>query len=72
MLSDGSYDAIVVDATDHGDGSLSVELTVLAGTHKGEMVSVTANGLRRDPLDLLAVPATISVVDGKPTVRFEG
>ncbi|MEJ7584386.1 MAG: hypothetical protein WKF43_09955 [Acidimicrobiales bacterium] len=74
VLSDGSYEAIVVDAADDddGSGSIVVELTVLSGTHKGEMVSVTARGWRRDPLDLLAVPATITVVDGEPAVHLEG
>ena len=70
-LADGSYDALVVDATAADDGSIGVELTIVAGEAKGEVVALRAEGLARDPLDLLGVPATITVVDGAPSVRFE-
>lgn len=72
MFPDGSYDVIVVDA-DHGDdATLVLELAIAAGEHKGEVVTVTAAGLDRDPLDVLAVPATLVVEDGRPTVTLEG
>ena len=58
--SDGDANAIVV-----------VELTVLAGGHKGEVVSVRATGWSGDPLDLLGLPATITVSGGEPSVVFE-
>jgi hypothetical protein len=70
-LADGTYDALVVDAEDRGDGSTGVELTIVAGTAKGEVVKLVARNLRGDPLDLLGVPATITVRDGSPAVRFE-
>jgi hypothetical protein len=75
MLPDGRYDAFVVDATaDTGraPGAFHLELTIIAGDHKGEMVAVAATGLRRDEVDLLGVPATLVVVDGEPSVRLEG
>ncbi|CAN5744795.1 hypothetical protein BH20ACT2_BH20ACT2_23560 [soil metagenome] len=74
MLADGTYDAIVVDVTERdGDpGALHLELTVLSGAHKGEVVTVRATGVARDPLDLLAVPATLTVADGTPAVTLEG
>ncbi len=72
MLADGTYEAIVVDATDgRSADEVVVELAVAAGKHKGEVVAVTATGLGRDPLDLLAVPATIQVRDGVPTLNLE-
>ena len=70
-LPDGTYDALVVDAADHDDGSVSVDLTIVAGAVKGEVVSLRTAGLTGDPLDLLGVPATISVTGGVPSVRFE-
>lgn len=70
-LPDGTYDALVVDATPHDDGSVAVELTIVAGAVKGEVVTLRATGLGGDPLDLLGVPATITVTDGEPSVRFE-
>ncbi len=72
MLTDGTYDAMVVDASEADGGAIVLELTVLAGAHKGEMIALTATGLGRDALDLLAVPATLTVVDGVPRVRLEG
>jgi hypothetical protein len=72
MLDDGTYDALVVDAAEADDGGLELELTVLTGDHKGELVTVRATGLERDPLDLLAVPATLVVQGGQPKVRLEG
>ncbi|HEX5945115.1 MAG TPA: hypothetical protein VFY82_02510 [Acidimicrobiales bacterium] len=70
-LADGSYDALVVDAVEHDDGSVSVDLTIIAGASKGEVVTLRATGLEGDPLDLLGVPATITVAGGSPSVRFE-
>jgi hypothetical protein len=70
-LADGTYDALAVDAREGDDGSVTVELTIVAGLAKGEVVSLRATGLAGDPLDLLGVPATITVADGVPSVRFE-
>ncbi|MCU1496373.1 MAG: hypothetical protein JWM47_326 [Acidimicrobiales bacterium] len=73
MLEDGTYDAIVVDAEEgEAPGTIVVELAIAAGPHRGELVPVTATGLDRDPLDLLAVPATITVAGGVPSVSLEG
>lgn len=72
MLADGRYDAMVVDATDTPEGAIALDLTVLDGPHKGEMVTVTASGLHRDSADLLALPATLTVADGQPWVALEG
>lgn len=73
VLEDGSYDAIVVDAeAGSTPETVALELAVAAGPHRGEVVAVTARDLGRDPLDLLAVPATIVVLDGAPTLTLEG
>jgi uncharacterized protein YcnI len=70
VLPDGSYDAFIIDATREGD-TLHVELTIIAGDHKGDVVSVAAEGVERDELDLMGVPATIVVDGGTPVVSFE-
>jgi hypothetical protein len=70
-LPDGTYDAIVVDADDAGDGVTAIELTVLAGPHKGQVLELRGPSGARDPIDLLGVPATITVADGRPSVRLE-
>lgn len=71
MLDDGTYDAMVVDASDDA-GVVVLELAVLTGPHKGDVVTVRADGLEQDPLELLAVPATLTVAGGEPTVQLEG
>ena len=72
MLVDGSYDVVVVDASEGAtEGDLTVELAVLGGPHKGEMVTITARGLDRDPLDLLASPGTLVVAAGAPRFVLE-
>ncbi|CAN5799148.1 hypothetical protein BH10ACT1_BH10ACT1_11130 [soil metagenome] len=73
MLTDGTYEAIVVDA-EAGDapGTIAIELAIAAGPRRGELTSITVGGLDRDPLDLLAVPATIVVAHGRPTLTLEG
>lgn len=70
-LTDGTYDALVVDTTENDDGSVSVDLTIIAGPAKGEVVTLRATGLESDPLDLLGVPATLTVADGDPSLRLE-
>lgn len=70
MLDDGTYDALVFDADEDGDG-LNVELTILSGEHKGAVVSVRTTGWSGDAIALLGIPATITVADGTPSVTFE-
>lgn len=72
MLDDGRYDALVVDADVGPDGGLVLDVTILAGPYKGEVLQVRAEGIERDPLDLLATPATLTVTAGRPDLRLEG
>ncbi|CAN5188691.1 hypothetical protein BH18ACT4_BH18ACT4_14830 [soil metagenome] len=67
VLHDGRYDAFVVDVSRSGD-EVALELTIVAGTHKGEMVTVPAArvaGLRREPIELLGLALTLVVEDGR-------
>jgi hypothetical protein len=72
LLPDGTYDALVVDASTARDGSVRVEVTIIAGQAKGRVVSLRSADLTdTDPLDLLGVPATLTVTDGDPALRIE-
>ena len=64
-LPDGTYDVVVVDAT-ADDDALAIEITILAGAHKGEVVGIRAIGLDVDELELLGLPGTLTVEDGAP------
>jgi hypothetical protein len=74
VLADGTYDVIVVDATTAGhddpDG-LRLDLTILAGDHKGEVVPMRASGLGVDEIDALGMPGTLTVRDGKPSITLD-
>lgn len=72
MIDDGRYDVIVVDAEDEPDSdSLRLDVAIAGGPHRGEVLSLTARDLGRDPIDLLAVPGTLTVEDGVPTIVLE-
>jgi hypothetical protein len=70
-LSDGVYDAFVVDARVHGDGRTTLELTIIAGEHKGEVLELTATGLEGDEIELMGMPATVTIDGGTPRVRID-
>ena len=73
MLADGTYDAIVVDATDvdAGDAGVRLELTIVAGPHKGDVVAVRAEHLAMTAVETLGLPARLVVTDQRPEVVLE-
>jgi hypothetical protein len=71
MLPDGTYDVFVVDAESVGADGLRLELTILDGDQKGEVVSMRAEGLRIGELDALGLPGTLTVLQGQPSVALE-
>lgn len=68
MLEDGTYDVMVVDAEATGDGdALRLDITVLDGPHKGEVVGLVATGLGVCDVDALGMPGTLTVSVGEPS-----
>lgn len=78
VLPDGTYDAFVIDATTadqpslDGTTAMTLDLTITTGEHKGEVLTITATGLAQSDVDLLGMPATLTVADGKPTIQIDG
>ena len=70
MLPDGTYDVFVVDAEADGP-TLRLDLTILAGEQKGEMVSMQATGLDVNEVDALGTPGTLTVAGGEPSLALE-
>ena len=70
MLPDGVYDVFLVDAVEEG-GIIHLELTILAGEQKGELVRLASPNLLGEPALLLGTPGTLSVTDGAPNLRLE-
>ena len=72
MLEDGTYDVMVVDAEATAEGdALRLDITVLAGAHKGEVVTLTATGLGVCDVDALGMPGTLTVSAGEPSLVIE-
>lgn len=72
VLPDGTYDIFVVDAEAGTEpGTMRLDVTVLDGPHKGEVVSVQTSGLGVDEVDALGIPGTLSVRDGQPSLALE-
>jgi len=70
-LPDGSYEAMVVDIAPVPEGrGARLELAILGGAHKGEVVLVRSPGLDPDDLTILGADARVNVVAGVPGVRF--
>jgi hypothetical protein len=70
VLEDGLYDALVVDATADGE-TMALDLTIVGGAHKGEVVSIRATGLHVDDVDILGMPGTLVVEKGVPAFTVE-
>lgn len=71
VLPDGTYDALVVDARDEGDGTFHMDVTITMGEHKGDVVQVRGPMPGKDEVDLLAAPGTLVVRDGRPSVSLD-
>lgn len=71
LLDDGAYDAFVVDADDTDGGGTRLDLTITVGEHKGQVLSIASSARLGDPIDLLGMPATITVAFGSPSVRID-
>ena len=69
-LGDGVYDVLVVDASTDA-GAFVIELTIVSGEHKGDVVGVRATGLYVDELDLLGMPGTLHVENGVPRFALD-
>ena len=71
MLTDGTYDALIIDARTDDDAIVHVEVTITSGEHKGEVVALRGRFPGRDELSLLAAPATLVVSDGQPVLTLD-
>ena len=69
-LPDGVYDALVIDANDEGEVR-HLDLTIVSGGHKGEVISVATEITDRADFDLLGLPATLTVAAGDPSIAVE-
>jgi hypothetical protein len=70
QLDDGTYDAFVVWAETVDDHTLAFDLTITAGEHRGDVVTVRGPA-SADPITLTGVPCTLHVERGVPRITFD-
>lgn len=71
-LEDGTYEVLVVDADSSPDDTVAhLEVTLISGPHKGEVVRLAAQHLSGDPLALLGLPGTLTVEEGVPALQLD-
>lgn len=73
-LPDGTYDVFVVNADDlpnDAGPTTALELTIVSGTHRGGTMALTAPTWLGEPVDLIGLPATLTVRGGAPSVRID-
>jgi hypothetical protein len=71
-LAHGTYEGVVVGVDELPDDAVALEVAVTSGEHKGAVVRIRGPRARRDPLDMLGLPATLDVVAEGIRVRIEG
>jgi hypothetical protein len=67
-IDDGSYDVVVIEALEVGDGSLLLEVVITAGAHRGDVLRVHARSPDIAWTDWIGAPATLTVSDGTPQI----
>ena len=71
MIDDGVYDVIVIDAAEHDDGTVSIDVAFTSSPHKGEVLRIRASNADRSWVDLLAMPGTLVVRSGEPHLELD-
>ena len=69
-LRDGVYEVVVVDVERVDANTSRVEIVLVTGACKGDVVSVLARNLTTPALDLMGLPATLTVTDGAPSLEL--
>jgi hypothetical protein len=73
-VPDGRYDVFIVDAEPHPDDPnnvVNVEITIVSGEFKGEVIKLGANGISGSDVDLMGMPAVLTVSGGAPLLTVE-
>lgn len=70
-LDDGTYDVLVIDAREEHEDVLHLELTVVSGAHKGEVVNLSGPRRGRGATDVLGLPAMLRVEGASLRLSFD-
>ncbi len=70
-IPDGRYDVIVVDAETFDETTIRIELAMVDGDARGDVIAIRGPRGASDPIDLLGMPGVLVVENGVPTFRVE-
>lgn len=70
-MPDGRYDVFIVDAETIDESTMRVEIAMVSGDDKGDVIALRGPHLARDPIDLLGLPGTLVVRDGVPRLEVD-
>ena len=70
-MPDGRYDVFIVDAETIDETTMRVEIALVSGEDKGDVIAMRGPHLARDPIELLGLPATLIVRDGVPRLEVD-
>ena len=70
-MADGTYDVFIVDAETIDETTMRVEIAMVSGDDKGDVIAMLGPHLARDPIELLGLPGTLIVRDGVPRLEVE-
>ena len=70
-MPDGRYDVLIVDAETIDENTMRVEIAMVSGDDKGDVIAMRGPHLARDPIELLGLPGTLIVRDGVPRLEVE-
>ena len=70
-LPDGRYDVFVIDAETIDEMTMRVEIALVSGGDRGNIIAVRGPHLADDPVSLLGLPGTLDVRDGVPRLTIE-
>ena len=70
-LDDGTYDGFIIDVDELAEAMVRLDITILGGERKGDVIEIAVANLAADPLDLIGMPVTITVTGGHPTVSVD-
>ena len=70
-LPDGRYDVIVVDAETFDETTIRIELAMVDGDARGDVISIRGPRRASDPITLLGLPGVLVVENGVPSFRVE-
>ena len=70
-IADGTYDVIVVSADEAPDGSIVMEIAFISGANKGSSVTLRSPMPIDRALEVLGLPGTLHVQEGRPRLVFE-